>query len=75
VKRFILVVVLVFPVLTLAYWVHLGLNSSHKMRGDIAKQTVQNRLDQFGPQARARLKPYFDAAQVTYPPARLVLVD
>jgi hypothetical protein len=73
-KRFLLVAVLAFPVLTLAYWVHLGLNSSHKMRGDIAKQTVQSRLDQFGPRARARLKPYFDAAQVAYPPARLTLV-
>ncbi len=73
-KRFLLVAVLVFPVLTLAYWVHLGLNSSHKMRADSAKKTVQNRLDQFGPQARARLKPYFDAAQVPYPPARLMLV-
>ena len=73
-KRFILIVVLIFPVLTLAYWVHLGLNSPHKMRADIAKQTVQNRLDQYGPQARARLKPYFDAAQVPYPPLWLALV-
>ncbi len=73
-KRFLLVVVLVFPVLTLACWVHLGLNSSHKMRVDLAKQTVQSRLDQFGPKARARLKPYFDAAQMPYPPLRLTLV-
>jgi hypothetical protein len=73
-KRFVLAAVLVFPVLTLAYWVNLGLNSTHKMRADSAKKTVQNRLDQFGPQARARLKPYFDAAQVPYPPVRLTLV-
>jgi hypothetical protein len=73
-KRLILVVVLVFPVLTLAFWVHLGLNSSRKMRANIAKQTVQNRLDQFGPQARARLAPYFATAHVAYPPARLTLV-
>jgi len=44
------------------------------MRADSAKKTVQNRLDQFGPQARARLKPYFDAEQVPYPPTRLALV-
>jgi len=67
-------VLLVFPVLTLAFWLFLGSNYRHKMRADLAKQTVQNRLDQFGPQARARLKPYFDTAQVTYPPARLTLV-
>ena len=73
-KRFLLVAVLVFPVLTLAYWVNLGLNSAHRMRADSAKKTVQDRLEQFGPQARVRLKPYFDATQVSYPPARLTLV-
>lgn len=73
-KRFILVAVMVFPVLTLAFWLFLGSNYRHKMRADSAKKTVQNRLDQFGPQARARLKPHFDAAQVPYPPARLTLV-
>jgi murein L,D-transpeptidase YafK len=36
--------------------------------------TVAQRLDQYGPAARARLKPAFDRAAVNYPPAELVLV-
>lgn len=36
--------------------------------------TVDQRLTQYGPAARARLKPFFDKAGVTYPPAELVLI-
>jgi hypothetical protein len=36
--------------------------------------TIEDRVAQFGPGARARLLPYFHAASVPYPPARFVLV-
>ena len=36
--------------------------------------TIAERLAQYGAEARARLKPYFAAAHVAYPPARVALV-
>jgi len=36
--------------------------------------TIEDRVAQYGPAARARLAPYFAAARVPYPPARFVLV-
>jgi hypothetical protein len=36
--------------------------------------TIAERLAQYGADARARLKPYFVAAHVAYPPARVALV-
>jgi len=38
------------------------------------EKTVADRLQEYGPAARARLKPFFDAKNVPYPPARLTLV-
>jgi hypothetical protein len=40
----------------------------------MGKKTVAQRLEQYGPAARARLAPFFVAAHVPYPPARLTLV-
>lgn len=42
-----------------------------KLRG---RATVTDRLNQYGPAARNRLKPYFEKAGVTYPPHKIVLV-
>ena len=36
--------------------------------------TVAQRLEQYGPAARERLKPFFRAAGIEYPPAKLVLI-
>jgi hypothetical protein len=36
--------------------------------------TVEQRLEQYGPAARDRLKPFFDAAGIEYPPSKLVLI-
>lgn len=36
--------------------------------------TVAQRLEQYGPTARERLKPFFDKAGVDYPPSELVLI-
>lgn len=36
--------------------------------------TVEQRLEQYGPAARDRLKPFFDAAGIEYAPAKLVLI-
>ncbi len=38
------------------------------------KFTIDDRLEQFAPGAVARLKPYFDRAQIAWPPAQIVLV-
>jgi len=38
------------------------------------KKTTEQRLAEYGPAARARLRPYFEKAKVSYPPAKLVLV-
>ena len=39
-----------------------------------ARKTVAERLDQYGPAARARLAPFFQTQGVAYPPKALVLV-
>jgi hypothetical protein len=44
---------------------------AHRLQG---KQTVAQRLDQYGPAARARLAPYFRRAAVSYPPSALAFV-
>ncbi|NBB94357.1 MAG: L,D-transpeptidase family protein [Planctomycetes bacterium] len=36
--------------------------------------TVKQRLEQYGPAARDRLKPFFDAADIEYPPTKLALI-
>jgi murein L,D-transpeptidase YafK len=38
------------------------------------KKTVADRLQEYGAQARARTKPFFDRAHMAYPPTRLVFV-
>jgi murein L,D-transpeptidase YafK len=38
------------------------------------RKTVQDRVEQFGQSVRVRLAPYFDAANIHYPPAKLTLV-
>ncbi len=73
-KRIFLILILLFPILTLVFWVYRGDSiRPHKMPDVTTEKTVPDRLQQYGPQARARLKPYFDANQVPYPPARLIL--
>jgi hypothetical protein len=82
-KRLLLVAILLFPAITLALWVYRGTSIRTSMTqtqftnapGEIKKEkTVEDRLQEFGPSVHARLKPYFDAKQVSYPPARLTLV-
>jgi len=41
---------------------------------DPESATITDRLQQYGPAARERLRPHFDAARVQYPPAEIVLV-
>lgn len=76
-KRFILIAILAFPILGLIFWLIFGVlmrtHSKPPPQGSIEK-TVPDRLQEFGPSARARWKPFFEAKQVAYPPARLVLV-
>jgi hypothetical protein len=71
-KRFVVPVIFLFPVLLLAFWVYLG-TTGHQAIMKQAK-SVAERVQEYGPAARARLQPFFDAAQVPVPPARLVLV-
>lgn len=40
----------------------------------VSKKTVEQRLLEYGDAARKRLRPYFDQAQVPYPPKRLLLL-
>lgn len=43
----------------------------HRLRG---RATVSDRVQEFGPQVRARLAPHFQRAGVLYPPQRVVLL-
>ncbi|MFM8470360.1 MAG: murein L,D-transpeptidase family protein [Limisphaerales bacterium] len=40
----------------------------------LTRKTVEERVKEFGPVARARLEPHFKKAAVAYPPAKLTLV-
>ena len=77
-KRLLLILILLFPAITLGLWVYRGMSMNHKNSKPSAElsaeKTVADRLQEYGPAARARLKPFFDAKQVPYPPARLTLV-
>src|SRR5579871_965545 len=66
-KRLLLILILGLPVVTLGLWVTFGMRSK-------PEKTVADRLAQYGPDARERMKPYFDAAKIAYPPAILTLV-
>jgi hypothetical protein len=73
-KRFILPAILFYPVLLLAFWVYRGTTIRQDMSKDSANAAIAVALVQYGPSARARLRPFFDAAQVPYPPARVVML-
>jgi hypothetical protein len=73
-KRFILPAILLFPVLMLAVWVYVGFAARPTMSSNITSATIAARAAQYGPAARTRLRPYFDAARVSYPPARVVML-
>jgi hypothetical protein len=66
-KRLILILILCLPVVSLILWVSFGMRNK-------TEKTVADRLEQYGPAARERMKPHFIAAQVPYPPAQLTLV-
>jgi hypothetical protein len=70
-KRSLLIAVLIFPIATFIYWIFQGAIFVHKMPAEPANKSVEERLQQYGPAARERLEPYFEAKQITYPPARL----
>ena len=70
-KRLLLIAILLFPAALLAYWVYRGTTMPHMPN---TARSVEDRLNEFGPSARARLKPFFDAKQIPYPPAKLILV-
>lgn len=55
-----------------ADWVSSGISYLHSRYR--ARATIPERLEQYGPEARTRWKPYFDRAGVTYPPTKVVLV-
>lgn len=44
------------------------------IQGAKGRATIEDRLAQYGPAARARLKPRFDAIGVAYPPKKIILV-
>ncbi len=72
-KRLLLPAILFFPVAMLAFWMYRGTALRYDMV-KAEKKSMAERLDQYGPAARARLRPFFDAAKIAYPPARVVLV-
>lgn len=77
-KRALLIAILLFPAVTLGLWVYRGISMSHKnLNAPVEnknEKTVEDRLREYGSAARERLKPFFDAKQVPYPPARVTLV-
>ena len=73
-KRVLLISILLFPPLMLAIWVLFGANLMRHMANDPERKSVAERLQQYGPASRARLKPLFEARNISYPPARLALV-
>jgi hypothetical protein len=73
-KRLLLPAILLFPIFLLCFWVYRGMSLHQDMSNDPAALFLASRLAQYRPAARARLQPFFEAAQVNYPPARVVLL-
>jgi hypothetical protein len=65
----LLVVVLALAAAPIAPRIAIGVYQ--RLRG---RATVEQRLAQYGPAARERLRPHFERAGVPYPPARVVLL-
>jgi len=72
-KRLKLASILLFPVVMLVFWVYWGTTLRRDMVKDAGKKSTADRLEQYGPAARARLQPFFAAAGIAYPPARVVV--
>jgi murein L,D-transpeptidase YafK len=73
-KYYLLAGLLVTLALALIFKTQLGAASSVLKAKVSKKATVSERLDQYGPEARNRWKPYFDKKQLTYPPSELLLI-
>jgi murein L,D-transpeptidase YafK len=73
-KRLILPAIMFFPFALLAFWVYHGVSIRQDMSNDSNNASIAARVLQYGPAARLRLRPFFDAAQVSYPPAHVVLL-
>jgi murein L,D-transpeptidase YafK len=71
-RRFLLIIILIYPVILLSYWIYRGLYLHENMPS--APESIATRLQEYGPDANSRMHPYFDAAQVAYPPARAILL-
>ena len=70
-------VILILAMLALAgvmAWPFRGRLHSWLMVAANGEFTIEQRLEQYGPAARQRLRPHFDKASITYPPHRLVIV-
>jgi len=48
--------------------------NSEAVQHMVGRKTIADRMEQFGPVAHERIKPYFDRAGVEYPPAHVVLL-
>jgi hypothetical protein len=73
-KRLLLLAILLYPVALLCFWIYRGMVLHQDMPNDTAASSLASRLSQYRPAARARLQPFFETAEVTYPPARVVLL-
>jgi hypothetical protein len=74
-KRFyILLAILVAASLALAFKASLKKLAQQAGIGLPNSKTIEQRLDQYGAAARARLQPYFQKANVSYPPKGLTFV-
>lgn len=71
--RLVILFILLAAVLTILYLIKRD-PDRQQLRDPPAQASVEDRLDQYGPSARARIQPAFAQADVTYPPARLLLL-
>lgn len=71
--RLVILFILLAAVLTILYLIKRS-PERQRLPQPPAQASVEDRLDQYGPNARARLQPKFARANVPYPPARLLLL-
>jgi murein L,D-transpeptidase YafK len=70
----ILLVLLALAMLALMFRSHIHAAISVVSQRFAKPKTVAERVQQYGAQARSRLGPYFQRAQIAYPPKRVTLV-
>ena len=73
-RLYLLLILLALMVLALVFKPYLRIAAAPLVRKFTKAKTVAERVEQYGPNAHSRLKPYFEKVHVEYPPKRVAFI-